>query len=334
MDFSVIIPTRNRRELLSIALKSILAQRLQQGEFEVIVVDNGSTDGTGDMIGQMSQSEPRLRYHFADEPGLHVGRHAGLKVASADLLVYVDDDIRAFDGWLAALASAFAEPAVAMAGGKALPDWEGSPPYWIYERWMQPRDCGQMLEQLSLLDLGTRPHAIDPYLVFGCNFAVRKQVVLDAGGFHPDGMPQEMIRYRGDGESHIANHVRDQGLIAWYQPEASVWHRVSASRMTEDYFCRREFNEGISQSYSRIRATGSVDAPGDAGHERPGLIRRKLGRSLRRLLGPEFQRMLEHGTLNIDGKMRAAREAGYRFHQHAAANDEQLMNWIVRKDYF
>jgi hypothetical protein len=65
---------------------------------------------------------------------------------------------------------------------------------------------------------------------------------------------QEMIMYRGDGETYISDFIRKNGLKAIYNPKASVYHFVPTKRMTIDYFCKRSFNQGISNSYSEIRS--------------------------------------------------------------------------------
>jgi len=94
----------------------------------------------------------------------------------------------------------------------------------------------RILIYLSILDLGDTIKTINPYHVFGCNFSIRKKILLEAGGFHPDAMPQELIRFRGDGESHVSRYILVHGYKTLYHPKASVYHLVTHNRMTEDYF--------------------------------------------------------------------------------------------------
>ena len=253
MRLSVVIPTKNRSDLLSENLESLLAQTLPSEEFEVIIVDNGSTDNTKEIISSFKDKIENLKYFYIEKPGLHVGRHKGLKEATSDILVYADDDIVAFPEWLEGIWESFQDERVVLVGGKNLPKWEGEPPYWIYEMWMNINEYGHALGHLSILDFGDEIIEIDPVYVWGCNFSIRKNVLLEAGGFHPDGFPQEMIMYRGDGETYISEYIRNRGLKALYNPKASVNHFVPRSRMTLDYFCKRSFNQGISNSYSEIR---------------------------------------------------------------------------------
>ena len=253
MFLSIIIPTRNRASHLETALFSLKGQTYGVESFEVLVIDNGSTDSTHEVCETCRSFLPNLQYLHEPRPGLHVGRHLGMKRARADTLVYVDDDIEAFPTWLEGIAEAFCDEQVALVGGKNLPKFQLEPPVWIRGMWEKDRKGGRMLPYLSIIDLGDEIKGISPYFVFGCNFSIRKSVLLEAGGFHPDAMPNELIRYRGDGETHVARYIKEQGYHALYHPKASVYHLVPAERMTEDYFYHRAWLQGISDSYTAIR---------------------------------------------------------------------------------
>ena len=91
------------------------------------------------------------------------------------------------------------------------------------------------------MDFGDKIKEINPSYVFGCNFSIRKNILLEAGGFHPDGMPQEIIKYRGDGESYVSKYIEKNGYKTIYNPKASVYHLASTDRMTKKYFAKRAF---------------------------------------------------------------------------------------------
>ena len=86
VKLSVIIPTRNRSNLLDKTLLSIANQFFPKDFFEVIVVDNGSTDNTKEVV-EKHNNDLNLVYLYESNPGLHVGRHAGLNIAKSELLV-------------------------------------------------------------------------------------------------------------------------------------------------------------------------------------------------------------------------------------------------------
>jgi glycosyltransferase involved in cell wall biosynthesis len=252
MKLSVIIPTRNRFELLNNALKSLTLQTFPKDEFEVIVIDNGSTDKTKETVVAFDIIK-NLRYFYVDTPGLHNGRHKGLQEAQSDILVYIDDDIEAFPCWLEGIWETFLDKDIVLVGGKCLPKWETEPPFWIYEMWMDTNEYGHSLSALSILDFGDAIKYIPPGYIWGCNFSIRKSTLLETNGFHPDGFPQELIKYRGDGETYVADYIQKKKYKSIYNPKASIYHFVPKSRMTIDYFCKRAFNQGISNSYADIR---------------------------------------------------------------------------------
>ena len=235
INLSVVIPTLNRANNLRTALNSITKQTLSQSEFEVIVINNGSTDETETVVKSFSSKIKNLQYLYTVESGLHVGRHLGLKMSNSQILVYADDDIEAFPGWLAAIKKTFKDEKVCLVGGKNLPKFEVDPPPWLKEVWSQKGKYGKAFSYLSISDLGNKVKEIDPYYIWGCNFSVRKSVLLESKGFHPDGMPSKLTKYRGDGESYVARFVLSKGYKSVYNPQASIFHLISKEKMTIDY---------------------------------------------------------------------------------------------------
>jgi len=309
MKLSVTIPTRNRARYLEKALQSISEQTLPQDLFEVIVVDNGSKDNTKKVVESFVGKIKNLIYIYDETPGLHVGRHRGLLAARTELLVYGDDDIVAMPTWLEGVLESFNDEQVVLVGGKNIPLFEIQPPAWILEMWNKGGKY-KIIPYLSILDFGDEIQNIDPYYVFGCNFAIRKSILLDAGGFHPDGMPQELIKYRGDGETYVAKYIKEKGYKALYNPKASVYHHCSAERLTKEYFARRAFNQGISDSYSDVRE----------GKKR-NFLKLKITILIKKHVFRK-QMFLEEEYLR-----------GYEYHQNEIKIDPNLLNWIKRDSY-
>jgi glucosyl-dolichyl phosphate glucuronosyltransferase len=314
LQLSVVIPTRNRSRSLHNTLASIQAQTLQDTAFETIVVDNGSTDDTRAVCREFQTVLSNLRYRHAAEPGLHEARHAGMRAARSDIIVFTDDDIEAFPGWLAGIDEAFRARDVVLVGGKNLPKFEEVPPQWLARMWQVPKREGRALGHLSILDLGDSPKPIDPNLVWGCNFAIRKEILLAAGGFHPDSMPDSLVRFRGDGETHVTRYVAEKGLKAVYHPRASIFHHVPKCRMTLDYFRRRAFRQGLSDSFTHIRSHRAMPLLSLA-------VRRIWAQA--RLL---FSR-------SVRGRLRLAYLCGYLYHQIEVRKDPALMAWVNRPDF-
>ena len=326
---SVIIPTRNRARVLDDCLASLHLQSLPADAFEVIVVDNGSTDDTVATAGRHAGAL-RLQCLAAPEPGLHVGRHAGMQAATTDLLVFADDDIVAGPDWLASVLEAFADPAVALVGGNNHPLFEADPPDWLVAWWDRKGPHGRALAALSILDFGDGRFDIDPGLVWGCNFSIRRQVLLDAGGFHPDGVPPDRLRWRGDGETHVSDMIRRNGLRTRFHSGASVRHRVGADRMTPDYFSRRAYAQGVSDSYTDLRRAGrATPRRTDYWRRLLHLAKVRLGMALAGGGGAATRRLHQ-----VRREMLRAYRAGYDFHQREVAGDPALLAWVLKERYF
>ena len=336
-ELSVIIPTRNRCDYLKDALESILWQSLNKELFEVIVVDNGSTDATKEVVESFKDKLPNLSFVFEPKPGLHEGRHAGLRAAKSDILVYADDDIIAFKTWLEGIYESFQEEDVVLVGGKDLPKYEGEVPFWIKEKWYELIPDGHCMPQLSLIDFGDEVKDIHPGYVYGCNFAIRKWVVEKAGGFLPDGMPWEKIEYRGSGETYISAFINRNYLRAVYNPKASIYHRVPKSRLTVDYFKKWYFSIGVSMSYDELRNpqieildNTKLPLKKRVRH----LVRRIIGEKMTKWIMTSRKRSVDLSQLtDLERQFMQSEAIGYAYHQQKYNSCPELREWVHRKTY-
>ena len=123
--------------------------------------------------------------------------------------VFCDDDIKASPTWLEGILESFKDPEIKLVGGNNLPDYETKPPNWLLSLWI-PVQWGRILPYYSLLDFNTEAIEISPYFVWGCNFAIRKSIIFELGGFNPDGMPKNLIKFRGDGETVVSKGILEK----------------------------------------------------------------------------------------------------------------------------
>jgi glycosyltransferase involved in cell wall biosynthesis len=198
MKISVIIPTFNNSKFLKIAIQSVVDQTLNHSQYEIIVVDNDSTDDTKKVFLKIEKSNPEanLKYFHDIVPGQLTGRHRGAHEAKGDILVYTDEDIIADKNWLRSIEGIFQDSSVMLVCGKSLPNYEADPPEWLESFWHRNGDINNCFD-LSLMDLGNDLAEVDPIFVIGLNFSIRKSALFELGGFHPDAVPKKYQKYQG-----------------------------------------------------------------------------------------------------------------------------------------
>lgn len=336
MLLSVIIPTRNRATLLAGLLDSLARQASAPFDWEVLVIDNASTDQTPDIVQKKSDTLPiSIRYVREHQPGLHFARHTGATNARGQILSYLDDDMILELTWILAAERIRREDAHAVVG-RILPKWTAHPPDWL-----SSLITDGVFSHLGLLDLGDRPRPVDPLLVFGGACFIPRQLLFDLGGFHPDGVPADRLRFRGDGETALMNRFKRQGLKSFYDPLATAWHVIPAQRLTLDYLCQRAYNQGISDSFTRIRADHALDgaAPTPPRLQKirtasptrlASALARKAARAANRLVG----RITRSATADAQRRMARAYRDGFRFHRREVQNDPELLQYVLRPDFF
>ena len=328
---SVIIPTLNRCELLNKTILSLVKQVFDCAEFEIIIIDNGSTDATKSVVNHFinKYSQHIIRYIYDDIPGSTSARHRGAKEANSDILCFVDDDIEATPGWLQAICGIFKNPDVHLVGGKCLPIYEVPPPEWEKSLWICNNDF-KMCCCYSLIDQGDMQKDTHPNYIFGLNFSIRKQTLFDLGGFHPDYVPKRIQKYQGDGETGLTMKFAKKGLRAVYEPNAIVYHHVTKERLTIEYLESRMFFNGVGYSYSLTRNYSKVMVAYK-------LLLRKIKTRVKALLmcpKNEVSPILTSEDHELREKMIIACQNGFDFHQSEIKKDSRLIGWIKKENYF
>ncbi|MBD2497651.1 glycosyltransferase family 2 protein [Nostoc sp. FACHB-280] len=252
IQISAIICTHNRDTYLGAAIDSLLAQDFA-ADFEVIVVDNNSSDRTREVVEQRA-CNPRLKYIFEPTTGLSVARNTGAKVARAEILAYLDDDAVASDRWLQVLYSAYqSNPKLAIAGGKVTLLW---PPTVQAPKWLSSGLAGN----LGAYDLGDKIVYIDqPGLTpRGLNYSIRQSFLAEIGGFDPH-LGRVGKNLLSNEELQMTEFALQHGWQVAYLPEALVAHNVAPERLNRSWFLNRGWWQGISECYREQLAgkTGS-----------------------------------------------------------------------------
>lgn len=218
---SVVVPTRNRAAYLDVALASLRAQE-SAPPHELLVVDDGSTDSTAAIAARHE-----VRVVPAESPGgINAARNTGVRETTAPVIAFVDDDIWASPGWLAALAAGIERHADAQAfGGPIRARLEGPAPH----------GCGREKAPITSLDLGNED--TDAEMVWGANLAVRRDAFERLGLFDPG------LSGHGDEEDWLLALRAAGGRIA-YIAGAELDHRRSGEDARLRSLARSAYHRG------------------------------------------------------------------------------------------
>lgn len=333
MDITVIIPTFNRDSLLDRTLKSISRQNCKN-DFEVIVIDNGSTDNTKNICEQHKLTIKNLNYHYDNTPGLLTGRHKGVEISTGEILCFLDDDVDLNPDYLENVYDIFKQnPQLKLATGPCLPEYEVPPPAWLKYFWQNTSD-GSFCHWLSLLDFGMEEKTVNPNFVWGLNFCIRKDTVIELDGFHPDSLPKHLQKYQGDGETGLTRKAEALNYMAGYYPGLSLKHYVSKERLTSDYFSKRAYFEGVSKSFTAARAQSENNAR-----------EQSITRKIKNLLWPFYYAIINFKTTvrnaaqpaeikEMKANLDKSESEGYEFHQKHFQQDEKVRNWVLKKHFW
>jgi glycosyltransferase involved in cell wall biosynthesis len=238
---SVIICTHNRADLLQEVVSQLRAQVYPQGAFEIIVVDNGSTDHTPQVVDRLA-AEPGapVRYVAESRIGITFARNRGAEEAYYPYLVYIDDDCSVGPDWLQQLMNGFdLHEHVVAVGGQVLLHWDQQEkPSWFapqLERWLAAN---------SYLGTHSRLLAEDERII-ECNMALERKAWQAAGGFL--GMEQFGSQHMAASEVvYLFMQLHRQGGKIAFVPEAVVHHHVGIR--TRQWMLQRAYWQGVSDA--------------------------------------------------------------------------------------
>jgi GT2 family glycosyltransferase len=228
----VVVPTSNRAAYLDVALTSLAEQDMDSGAYEVIVIDDGSSDRTRAVIDAAG-----VRSIARDTPqGPNAARNTGVREAAADLIAMVDDDVWAPPSWLRALVDgAKRHPDAGAFGGPIRARLEGP----------APRSCGRELPPITSLDLGSQDGPAE--LVWSANMAIRRRAFDSVGPF------DERFPTGGDEEDWL-RRLRAAGGEVVYLADAGLDHRRAGDDARLRSLMRSAYRRGRNmRAYDRMR---------------------------------------------------------------------------------
>jgi GT2 family glycosyltransferase len=219
---SIVVPTRGRAVYLDVALRSLMPQATDAGAEVIVVVDGHDPDSV--LVAQrrgghvIAHPEPR---------GPNAARNAGWREASADLVIFVDDDVEAPRTWLPSLlAAAAATPERDVFAGPIRADIEGG----------GPRSCGRDTPPITTLDHGAAD--VDIAVGWSANLAIRRAALETVGGF------DEAIAVGAGDEEEWQERYRSTGGRIRYVAAAGLEHRRAGADATLRALARAQYRRG------------------------------------------------------------------------------------------
>ena len=242
---SAVVCTHNRADYLNKAIPSLLRQQMSWDRYEIIIVDNASTDLTKQVVTKFSQAA-HLRYIYEPRLGLSFARNTAWQNARGKFVAYLDDDAIAYPDWLDKTIEAFETmPHSGCVGGKIEPLWEATRPNWL---------SNELVAGLAIVDWSNTPHYLQDlnteWLV-GANLAFPVEVLKKIGGF-VEGLDRTGNNLLSSGDTFIEKQIAQAGYGCLYYPAMRVQHHIQKSRLDQHWFLRRYYWQGISDAFMQI----------------------------------------------------------------------------------
>ncbi|MBM2832865.1 MAG: glycosyl transferase family 2 [Candidatus Brocadiaceae bacterium] len=237
---SVVICTHNRAGYLLKAIQSLICQRLSKDKYEIIIVDNCSTDSTREVTEQLINNG-NIRYLYEPALGLSFARNTGWRNANGNYVAYLDDDAVACPIWLEKIIEVFetVSPRPGCVGGRVEPIWESSRPAWLSD-WL--------LHGLTIIDWSDTPHVLtnlSTEWLAGANIAFPLDILKDNGGFTA-GLDRVGNNLLSSGDIFFEKQLVKMGYSCFYHPAIAVGHHIFKSRLSQSWFIRRYYWQGVS----------------------------------------------------------------------------------------
>lgn len=234
---SVVVCTYNRAELLRQALESLACQSLGRELFEIVVVDNHSTDGTQAVTRAFQQEHPSIQFILAYEAEIGLGhaRNRGWRQAKGLYIAFMDDDAKADPHWLKHALEIFGKvsPSPLGIGGPIFPHYAFSKPCWFKDEY-EIRSWGSCSRELEYGETFS-----------GSNMIIRRDLLAKLGGFDVRvGMKGTRLSV-GEETALFQRLWKDHSRGAlYYSPELVVYHAVGQNKMRVLYHLKRAFVTG------------------------------------------------------------------------------------------
>lgn len=238
VDATVVIATYNRADILRGALDALGRQQTPADlSWELIVVDNNSTDATGAVVEEFASAASIPVCHlFEPRQGKSHALNTAIGHARGQIVAFTDDDTRPAPDWIAETAAALRRWNADGVGGRIVPDWHAPIPHWLDDA---------LHGNLALMEYG-EPKTLTlplrrPPKVWGANMAFRRELFADIGHFDTALGPTGRKVSMSEDTDFVVRALR-RGYTVVYDPALVVHHRIGPERMRKPYFRKWRFD--------------------------------------------------------------------------------------------
>jgi glycosyltransferase involved in cell wall biosynthesis len=235
---SILICTHNRCRTLKLALESLARLDVpDDSPWEVVVVDNASTDATPEVVKDFARRAPApVRYLREDRLGKSNALNSGVAQCRGEFIAFTDDDARPRPDWLRRLGEVFARQRADWVFGRVLPFWEGGCPRWFSEK---------LSGSFALLDYGPRAFVVEnrEQAFAGVNCACRREALSTLGEYRVDMGPTGVKEVGGE-DTDMFRRALARGMRVVYSPDVVVEHLIGRARATKGHERRKAWQGG------------------------------------------------------------------------------------------
>lgn len=250
MQITAVICSYNRQEYLKQSITSLVNQSLDKALYEILVVDNASTDNTKHVISNFFSHIPNIRYIYEPNLGLSFARNCAWKNSRGKYICYLDDDAIAAANWLESFWKIFTtyQPTPAVVGGKIIPFWEAPKPLWLSDSLAS--------KKLSLLDWGDKPLEIKRnQWLCGGNTGYHKELLGNCHAFSTE-IGRKGNSLLADEDFLLHKQLQKKGYVVLYHPLICMEHCIHKNRLRKKYFFQAAYTGGISRWLSLVKLYG------------------------------------------------------------------------------
>lgn len=240
-SITIAICTYNRAEYLSDTLRYLSDQNADPNDFEILVINNNSSDQTAEICADFAEKNPHLNFKAVEETkqGLSFARNRAIEEAIFESILYIDDDVHLPKDFVnTALHKLQKNTDAKCIGGQIKVSFDDGEPDWI---------PAELMPMFGLHDLGDR-EKVYPKTNFprGGNMLIKKEVFDAIGRFDTDlgRIGKELL---GSEEKAFFDRAREHGFQFYYWPEVSLYHRIGQQRLSSEYLKNQSIGIGYSE---------------------------------------------------------------------------------------